>query len=235
MIFLPTVNMKTTDFAKALSIFFADYLVNDRACSPRTIETYRYAISQGADFMFCQGQHNQRAPTAFGTFKEYLNHISQYNSSIEYEWIVNNFFDNYFLDASPIMKEFFYELQGYLWTLLDTYPTDLVGNIYEGINDIRFWPKKLLERYLGYIDQAYAAVEHIRTEDPVKYQNVRDSILLESIFPRFAILEHHRGKFTTSELTALIDEFERDCAHLRITNSAESTALASVISSWRPN
>lgn len=43
--------MKTTDFAKALSNFFSDYLVNDRACSPRTIETYRYAFLQFIDFM----------------------------------------------------------------------------------------------------------------------------------------------------------------------------------------
>lgn len=43
--------MKVTDFSRALNHFFCDYLINDRGCSPRTIETYRYAFLQFIDYM----------------------------------------------------------------------------------------------------------------------------------------------------------------------------------------
>ena len=43
--------MKRTDFAGALYRYFRDYLVNDRGCSARTIETYRYAFIQFIDYM----------------------------------------------------------------------------------------------------------------------------------------------------------------------------------------
>ena len=43
--------MKVTDFARALSRYFNDYLVNDRGSSPRTIETYRYAFIQLVEYL----------------------------------------------------------------------------------------------------------------------------------------------------------------------------------------
>ncbi|MBQ8728480.1 MAG: tyrosine-type recombinase/integrase [Oscillospiraceae bacterium] len=43
--------MRRTDFASALYHYFGDFLVNDRGCSARTIETYRYAFIQFVDYM----------------------------------------------------------------------------------------------------------------------------------------------------------------------------------------
>lgn len=43
--------MKRTNFASALHRYFCDYLINERGCSERTIETYRYAFIQFIDFM----------------------------------------------------------------------------------------------------------------------------------------------------------------------------------------
>lgn len=36
--------MKQTDFAKSLNRFLTDYLVNKKGCTPRTIDSYRYAF-----------------------------------------------------------------------------------------------------------------------------------------------------------------------------------------------
>jgi len=46
--------MIVTDFANALSRYFNDYLINDRGCSPRTIETYRYAFIQLIEYLETQ-------------------------------------------------------------------------------------------------------------------------------------------------------------------------------------
>ena len=43
--------MKVTNFANSLNRYFNDYLINDRGCSPRTIETYRYAFIQMIDYL----------------------------------------------------------------------------------------------------------------------------------------------------------------------------------------
>lgn len=46
--------MKTTDLMKALEKYFNGYLVNDRGCSPKTIETYRYAFIQLVEYLETQ-------------------------------------------------------------------------------------------------------------------------------------------------------------------------------------
>jgi len=46
--------MIVTDFANALNRYFNDYLINDRSCSPRTIETYRYAFIQLIEYLETQ-------------------------------------------------------------------------------------------------------------------------------------------------------------------------------------
>ena len=43
--------MKTTNFAKYLSKFFNVYLPGEKGCSPRTIDTYRYAFISFIDFI----------------------------------------------------------------------------------------------------------------------------------------------------------------------------------------
>lgn len=43
--------MKTTNFAKYLSKFFNEYLPGEKGCSPRTIDTYRYAFISFIDFI----------------------------------------------------------------------------------------------------------------------------------------------------------------------------------------
>ena len=43
--------MKTTNFAKYLSKFFNIYLPGEKGCSPRTIDTYRYAFISFLDFI----------------------------------------------------------------------------------------------------------------------------------------------------------------------------------------
>ena len=48
--------MRRTDFACAVHRYFRDYLINERGCSERTIETYRYAFIQFIDFM--ENRHN---------------------------------------------------------------------------------------------------------------------------------------------------------------------------------
>lgn len=41
----------TNDFAKIITRYFGRYLIDDRGCSPQTIETYRYAFIQFINYM----------------------------------------------------------------------------------------------------------------------------------------------------------------------------------------
>ena len=196
------------------------------------LETYRYCVSGGADFMFNEGQHNQGAVTCFGKFKEYLNYVGQYNVNLEYEDIVDDFFTNYFREAKDAMLQLFYEIQDHCYYLEKQYPADVTGNIYTDISQARFWPKKLLDHYVDLCNQAMAAIEKYKDIDYNLYMSLYKNVLLESIFPRFAILEHHRGKFIKTEIEEMINEFANDCSYLGVTMKNENTSLKTTLDSW---
>ena len=77
-----------------------------------------------------------------------------------------------------------------------------------------------------------AAIEKYKDIDYNLYMSLYKNVLLESIFPRFAILEHHRGKFIKTEIEEMINEFANDCSYLGVTMKNENTSLKTTLDSW---
>ncbi|HBB05336.1 MAG TPA: hypothetical protein DCZ41_01920, partial [Firmicutes bacterium] len=61
---------------------------------------------------------------------------------------------------------------------------------------------------------------------------LEDNIILESIFPRYALLNHYSGKYSADTLTALRSSFKKDCQRVNVTKLNENTDMDSVFSSW---
>lgn len=211
---------------------FSNYMYPYNSYS-NMLETYRYSVINNAEFMFNEGQHNQNAVTAFGRFKEYLNYVAQYNVNIEYNDIVDDFFKNYFRDADEPMRKMFYEIQEHMFFLLEEYPSDVTGNIYERISQTRFWPKNLLDKWVSYIEQAFKNIEKYKVADPTLYNILYKNVLLESMFPRFAILNHYSGYYTTNEINSLVDQYIADCDLLKITQVNEANAIKDTLESFK--
>jgi lipoprotein len=196
------------------------------------LETFRFCKENNAIFMFSEGQFNQGNVTAFGKLKEYFNSKAMWNVNVSYDQIVNDFFENYFREAAPMMRSYFEELQLQLEYLEKAYPADVNGNIYNNIAQARFWPKKMLDGWLKYIDEAYKAIELYRTENPTLYATLERHIRLESIFPRFALITLHSGMYSSDDLSAMRLEFYEDCNSFDITRLSETVTLDATFESW---
>ncbi len=196
------------------------------------IETYRFLIENNALYLYNEGQHNQGATTAFGRFKEYFNSIAMFDVNSSYNQIVEDFFASYFLDAKPYMLTYFQELQDQLAYIEENYPSEVNGTIYNKISQSRFWPKKLLDRWVSYIEQGKEAIAPLAKQSPTLYQTVYDNLVLESVFPRYALLEHYSGTYSNSELQKARSEFRSDCQRLNVTMINENGTLESIYTSW---
>lgn len=195
------------------------------------LETYRFCKNNNAILMFPEGQYNQGNVTAFGKLKEYFNSKALWNVNVDYATILDDFFANYFREAAEPMRRYFDELQAQLKYIEQNYP-EVGGGIYDNIAQARFWPKRMLEQWLGYMDEAYAAIEPYKATDPLLYDVLREHILLETIFPRFALVTLHTGSYSQQTLKAMRDEFRSDCTALDITMYSELTPLSAIFSSW---
>ncbi len=196
------------------------------------LESYRFAYENHGMYMYNEGQHNQGAVTCFGRFKEYFNSVSLFDVNCDYNEIVDDFFENYFKEGGVAMKHYFQELQEQCAYLEQKYSYDLNGTIYNNIAKQEYWPKKLLDRWNGYIEEAKEAILPYQKSNRVLYEALEDNIILESIFPRYALLNHYSGKYSADTLTALRSSFKKDCQRVNVTKLNENTDMDSVFSSW---
>lgn len=195
-------------------------------------ETYRYTVQQNASYLFNEGQHNQGAATAFSRLKEYFNQVFEIDVNNDYQTVCDRWFKNYFGDGWAPMYKMFDEIQQHMNFLKTEYYGQITGQIYDQIAKSEYWPKQLLDRWMGYIEEAYKLINHYQYSDYAKYSTYRENILLESIFPRYAILNHHAGKYSNTELYKLRYSFIQDCADLGVTNTKEGGTIADLRTSW---
>ena len=196
------------------------------------MESYRFTYENHGMYMFNEGQHNQGAVTCFGRFKEYMNSVSLFDVNSDYDTIVNDFFENYFREGGVAMKRYFQELQEQCAYIEQVYSYDINGTIYNNIAQQKYWPKKLLDRWNGYIEEAKEAILPYQKSNRLLYDTLMDNILLESMFPRYALLNHYSGKYSADTLTVLRRSFKTDCQRVNVTMLNENQTMDSVFSSW---
>ena len=196
------------------------------------IETYRFLKEQGANFIYSQSQTNQGAITHFSRFKDYIDTKVTFDVNVNYNDLKDAFFTNYYGPAVAPMRQFFDELQSYMEYLSVKYPSVVMGNYKERIGMQYLWPKKILKGYLDLVEQAYQCLEPLKESQPQMYDIYKEHVLLESIFPRFALLEFYSGTYTTEEFAKEAKQFKQDCMDLKITMKTEVTPLADTWKKW---
>ena len=196
------------------------------------IETYRFCFEQGAIYMYTEGQHNQPAVTCFGRFKQYLDAKAEFNVNVNFNDIADVFFKNYFKEAAEPMRQFFDELQGQLRYIEENYSAFIPGGIYDHIENEQFWNKRTLEHWLELCDEAYAAIEPYKTRDEELYEILRKNIMLETIFPRYALIRLHPGGYSASELRQMQLSFKEDAVELQIKRYCEGFSIDEIFNMW---
>ena len=146
-------------------------------------ETYRYLKESGVKYVWNQAQERNQS-TAFTDLKDYIDSKFLFDVNADYGKVINDYFNNYFLEASAPMRRLFELEQAQSAYLEQTVPT-ISGGIYDEIGDAKYWPRLLVEEMLKLIDEAYAAVATYKNTNPKLYKNLVNRIKKESIFPRY--------------------------------------------------
>ncbi len=195
---------------------------------------YRFVKSQGASNIYNEGQRYNLNVTCFGKLKEYLDSKAHFDVNASYTEYTNKFFANYFQDAASIMREYYEELIGWE-TYLESKPEvyGLGGGVYQEIGDkAEYWPKQMLVNWLSKMDEAYKAIEKYETTDSSLYKTLKKHILIETMFPRFALCNLHGSTYTAEELKQLRLSFKKDAESIGMVEHKEHYYIDSVYSSW---
>ena len=151
-------------------------------------ETYRYLKECGVKYVWNQAQERNQS-TAFTDLKDYIDSKFLFDVNADYGKVLDNYFQNYYLEAATEMQGLFNLIQAHSAYLEKTIPT-ISGGIYDDIGLAEYWPRLLLEEMVAKIDRAYAAIEKYKAIDPTLYENLVKRIKKESIVPRYALCLH---------------------------------------------
>ena len=85
---------------------------------------------------------------------------------------------------------------------------------------------------LATFDEAYKAIEPLKTSNPAKYEMLYKRICIETIQYRYLNIEYHASSYTSSELLALKIAFKNDVKYLGITQCDESHSVDRLFKTW---
>ena len=197
------------------------------------LETYRFCKNNNAMMMFPEGQFNQGAVTHFSRVKEYFNSKAHFDLNINFEDMLDRFFENYFREAAPYMRAMFDQIQARMRYLERKYTQVFTGSIYIYLDDTRYWPEGMLRGWMDLVNQAYAAIAHYEAEDPTLYKMLYDHINLESIFPRWALIDLYISSFSEDEKYDMKRSFVEDCTNYGISKYKEHDGnLDTIFKDW---
>lgn len=198
------------------------------------MKNYRFVKSKGASVMYNEGQRYNANVTCFGKLKEYLNSKAQFDVNANYTDYSEKFFTNYFKDAAPIMREYFEELTGWE-TYLESKPEvyGLGGGVYQEIGSkAEYWPKQMLVNWVDKMEEAYKTIEKYKTTDSSLYTTLSKHILIETMFPRFALCNLHGGTYAPEELRQMRLAFRKDAESIGMVEHMEHYFIDSVYATW---
>lgn len=196
------------------------------------IDTFRFLKEMGTIFMHPQSQHNQGNITHFTRLKDYINAKAMFDVSVEYDKVVDDWFEGYFGIAKTPMRAFYEELRTHLRACEREHGDIVTGNIYNRMENPIIWEQERLNRYLALIDEAYTAIAPLSGSDPARFAVLQEHILLESLFPRFAKIRMYPEAFTKEELLAAKQAFKADCQRFHIGHHRETVAIEKLWEEW---
>ena len=111
--------------------------------------------------------------------------------------------------------------------------TDVIdGKFWQYVKE-DIYPVGIVEFLKGKINQAYDAIEPLKSKDVEKYNTMSDKILLESMFVRYVDIQLYGANAANdAELISIKNQFKFDCEKLRITKRGDGRNIDQLYSEW---
>ena len=175
----------------------------------------------GLDFYTPQRSGNLAG--IFEALRTYVVAKLNWDASLDYKQLVDDFFVNYYKEAAPYMRELYEAMRaqthkiglGFGYEGCWVYAVS-AGNYYAFAN----WPFQLLQSYTAIFKQAYEAIENADYTAKEK-ESLRLRIRQDEIFCDKYYVNNYETYFSASEYKTLYERFFDDCAILGYTEWAE--------------
>ncbi|MBQ9482331.1 MAG: DUF4838 domain-containing protein [Clostridia bacterium] len=179
-------------------------------CFTAAQDIYKFLLNElNPRWIFDQGQNFAPNHTGFIYFKMYLESQWQWDVNRDYRELKKNFFRSFYREAAEPMMKFYEEYATHMYHVYKEMKQGMTVYSHVKFDDETF-PFRMIQQWLGYIEEAKEAVKKYEDENAPLYKILYERINLESISPRYIIWKCHKDKYSTTEWEAFIDAYNRD-------------------------
>lgn len=182
----------------------------------------------GVTFIFSQSCKNGRY--SFDALRLYLRSKLWWDSSLDYNTLFENFFNNYYKAAAPEMLEYFNLIQSHYMelyaTLSGTRPSAGCGNCFDAPTyyGMGNWSYQYLMKAKDIMQRAYDKVANSGLPANVR-EKLNDRIRVEEVYIDGYLWNYYATFYSTDDYKALEDDLFADCASFGISWWDESSPL----------
>lgn len=181
-------------------------------CVPTNMQ---WAYEHGGEaMMYTADAYNVSIPD-WGHFMQYI--VSKLGKDVylDVEKLTDDFFANYFKDASTAMRKFYDEYRAHFAYLRSK------GLTFKYMEEAQIgakenWPYAMLSGWMKHIEEAYKAIEHLKETDLILYTKLENRITIESITVRYLLLDLYSARLNNSAVYA--QELLNDALRVGVTN-----------------
>ncbi|MBQ7912355.1 MAG: DUF4838 domain-containing protein [Clostridia bacterium] len=214
-------------FVWAYNVYFDNYLIPYDSYSSLQ-DLVKYFVTHNTKFLWVQGNWNLRQNTGYDNLKGYLFAKLMWNCNLDVNDLISDYFDKVYREASDVMEGTFWAWRAFSETQREMGRS---GSIYSSPNTADFWTKRYLTMQLDQMDVAKTLIAKYETSDSALYQAIYDSIVCETISPRFLLIKHFEETFEKSELAAFKAAFKVDVNRLDFNMVGEQETIESITES----
>lgn len=177
------------------------------------VENARFLKSNNTQVLYDSCSWESPMLPGFMELKKYLNSKLAVNVNIDPVYYTKKWFHDIYRDAADTMYRLYRFERAYCQSIESSYTGTI--NDYQTFEDKTLWPTGLMLKWQNLCEEAMKEIEAIKDTD--YYENCYTAILLESIMPRYVMLQLHPDYYGGDELLALRKAFRNDIETLGIT------------------
>lgn len=197
-------------------------------------QNYSFLANNGCQMLLDQtDMYQQNINSGFSRVKAYVMSKLQWDTSLNLNELLDDFFVNYFDVASETMQSLFNQEREWLTYIYKN--TEATGRISDYLVEDKYWSFNQLESYMDMIDKAFKDIEPLRETDMARYSKLYNRILLEGMQFRYIILSVYGTEFTEDELLEQRKEFKYDFEKLGLTTYGENKDINDLWNDWGIN
>ena len=194
---------------------FSDYFENVNYINSAA-ELYKFFEKYGVTYLLMQCDYNNNYAPVWSNLKMYVDSKLMWDPTADVRAIVEKFFTEFYGPAGEIMYEY--------WD---------VQNVWERIHGgTGSASDAMMNKYLSYVEAAYEAILPLKYSEPAQYKLLHDRINVESLSPRYYLLNRNGWTWNDDYRKQFVAEFKADLLNRGVTSISEGTTVASWMNNW---